>query len=247
MVANLTPSRIGIPDLAREWLLLAPLVLTLGCGVGPDIGVNDTDIEFSLPPGFQLETVAAEPNIRQPVYLTFDERGRIWVVQYLQFPFPKGLQVVDHDQYWRVQYDHFPPPAPSHHVKGADRVTILEDTNGDGTFDKQKDFLTGLNIVSAALPGGGGVWVLNPPYLLFYPDRDRDDVPDGDPEVHLEGFGLEDLHSVASSLLWDPRWLALRLYGEHHHSDGQASRVGPGGPAFHGAVDLAITPREKAF
>ena len=172
------------------------------------MGVNDTDIEFSLPRGFRLETVAAEPNIRQPVYLTFDERGRIWVVQYLQYPFPEGLQVVDHDQYWRVQYDHFPPPAPPHHVKGADRITILEDTNGDGTFDKLKDFVTGLNIVSAALPGGGGVWVLNPPYLLFYPDRDRDDVPDGDPEVHLEGFGLEDPHSVASSLLWGPDgWL----------------------------------------
>ncbi|MGI9239536.1 MAG: DUF7133 domain-containing protein, partial [Verrucomicrobiales bacterium] len=48
----------------------------------------------------------------------------------------------------------------------------------------------------------------NPPYLLFYPDRDRDDVPDGPPVVHLEGFGLEDTHSVASSLNWGPDgWL----------------------------------------
>ena len=56
--------------------------------------------------------------------------------------------------------------------------------------------------------GRGGVWVLNPPYLLFYPDRNNDDVPDGDPEVHLQGFGLEDTHSVVNSLRWGPDgWL----------------------------------------
>ena len=48
------------------------------------------------------------------------------------------------------------------------------------------------------------MWVLNPPYLLFYPDRNGDDVPDGDPEVHLQGFGLEDTHSVVNSLRWGP-------------------------------------------
>ena len=52
------------------------------------------------------------------------------------------------------------------------------------------------------------MWVLNPPYLLFYPDRNHDDVPDGDPEVHLQGFGLEDTHSVVNSLRWGPDgWL----------------------------------------
>jgi putative heme-binding domain-containing protein len=50
--------------------------------------------------------------------------------------------------------------------------------------------------------------VMNPPYLLFYPDNDRNDVPDGDPVVHLSGFGLEDTHAVASSLMWGPDgWL----------------------------------------
>ena len=54
--------------------------------------------------------------------------------------------------------------------------------------------------------------MLNPPYLLFFPDKDRDDVVDADPEVHLAGFGLEDTHSVANSLRWGPDgW----LYGAH--------------------------------
>src|SRR5690606_35173713 len=56
--------------------------------------------------------------------------------------------------------------------------------------------------------GRGGLWVLNPPYLLFYPDANGDDVPDADPVVHLEGFGIEDSHSITNSLRWGPDgWL----------------------------------------
>lgn len=164
--------------------------------------------KFTAADGLSLNLAVAEPDVAQPVYLTFDERGRMWVVQYLQYPFPAGLRVVGHDEYWRVKYDHFPPPAPPHHVPGADKITIFDDVNGDGRFEKVRDFATGLNICTAALPGRGGVWVLNPPYLLFYPDANRDDVADGDPVVHLEGFGMEDLHAVANSLTWGPDgWL----------------------------------------
>ena len=52
------------------------------------------------------------------------------------------------------------------------------------------------------------MYVTNPPYLLFYPDKNRDDIPDGDPEVLLEGFGIEDSHSVINSLRFGPDgWL----------------------------------------
>ena len=137
----------------------------------------------------------------------FDERGRLWVVQYLQYPFPAGLKMVSHDGVWRAVYDKVPPPPP-HHFRGKDKITIHEDTDGDGVFDRHKTFVDGLNIATAVAHGRGGVWVLNPPYLLFYPDRNNDDVPDGDPEVHLQGFGLEDTHSVVNSLRWGPDgWL----------------------------------------
>ena len=145
--------------------------------------------------------------VRQPVSINFDERGRLWVVQYLQYPFPAGLRMVSHDGVWRAVYDKV-PPAPPHHFRGKDKITIHEDTDGDGVFDRHKTFVDGLNIATAVAQGRGGVWVLNPPYLLFYPDRNRDDVPDGDPEVHLKGFGLEDTHSVVNSLRWGPDgWL----------------------------------------
>ncbi|MCI0747578.1 MAG: c-type cytochrome, partial [Verrucomicrobia subdivision 3 bacterium] len=157
--------------------------------------------------GLELQLVASEPAIRQPVCMNFDERGRLWVVQYLQYPFPAGLKIVDYDHHLRAQFDKIPAPPPNH-FPGADKVTILEDTDHDGFFETSHDFVTGLNIATSALPGRGGVWVMNPPYLLFYPDRNRDDVPDGPPEVHLEGFGLEDTHAVANSLTWGPDgWL----------------------------------------
>src|SRR5260370_27934334 len=59
-------------------------------------------------------------------------------------------------------------------------------------------------MTTAGLPGGGGFWRLNPPYLLFYRDKDRTDVAEEKPEVHLSGFGLEATHWVASSLAWGP-------------------------------------------
>lgn len=163
--------------------------------------------QFRLEEGLELELVTAEPDVAQPLYISFDPRGRMWVVQYLQYPFPAGLKVVKYDQYLRAVFDKVPPPPP-HHFVGKDKVTVWEDTDGDGKYDKHKDVVDGLNIVSSALAGDGGFWVLNPPYLLFYPDADGDDVPDGDPVVHLSGFGLEDTHSVANSLRWGPDgWL----------------------------------------
>ena len=163
--------------------------------------------EFQVPGDLELDLVLAEPAVRQPVSISFDERGRLWVVQYLQYPFPAGLKMVSHDGVWRAVYDKVPLPPP-HHFPGKDKITIHEDSDGDGVFDRHKTFLDGLNIVTAPARGRGGVWLLNPPYLLFYPDRDNNDVPDGDPEVHLQGFGLEDTHSVVNSLCWGPDgWL----------------------------------------
>ena len=158
---------------------------------------------MQVPDGYAAELVASEPAVRQPIDLRFDARGRLWVVQYLQYPFPAGLTVTAYDQYIRAEFDRVPPPPPRH-PRGADRISILEDRDGDGRFESVKTFVDGLNLATSVLPDEDGVWILMSPYLLFYPDRNRDDVPDGDPEVHLAGFGLEDTHSLASSLHWGP-------------------------------------------
>ena len=162
---------------------------------------------MSVADGLEVRLVAAEPLIRQPVAIEFDDRGRLWVIQYMQYPNPAELKRVAVDRYSRTVYDRFPDPPPRG-PKGADRITILEDADGDGRADRSHDFVTGLNLASGLAFGYGGVFVIQVPYLLFYPDRDRDDRPDGDPEVLLSGFGMEDAHSVANSLTWGPDgWL----------------------------------------
>lgn len=157
--------------------------------------------------GFRVKLVASEPEIRQPILTKFDERGRLWVIQYLQYPNPAGLKRVKVDRYSRTIYDRVPEPPPRG-PRGADRITIVEDTDGDGKGDKFKDFADGLNLATGLAIGHGGVFVMQVPYLLFYPDRNRDDVPDSDPEVLLEGFGMEDSQSLANHLTWGPDgWL----------------------------------------
>ncbi len=154
-----------------------------------------------------VDLIASEPEVAQPTHISFDERGRMWVAQYRQYPYPAGVKMVSRDQYYRSKYDRVPPPPP-HHDPGRDRITVHEDTNGDGIFDQTKVVLDGLNMANSVLRGHGGIWVMQTPYLLFYPDADGDDVPDGDPEVRLAGFGLEDTHSVANGLTWGPDgWL----------------------------------------
>jgi len=173
----------------------------------PALSPAEATKHFQVADDLEWQQVLAEPEIAQPVFLDFDERGRMWVVEYRQYPSPAGLRMVSHDSVWRAVYDRV-PEAPPRHVRGKDRITIHEDTDGDGRYDRHKVFVDGLNIATAVERGRGGVWVLNPPYLLFYRDADNDDVPDGDPEVRLSGFGLEDTHSVANSLRWGPDgWL----------------------------------------
>lgn len=163
--------------------------------------------QFVMRDGFEMELMASEPEVTQPLFMTWDSRGRAWVMQYRQYQFPAGLKILRYDQHLRAVFDKVPEPPPNG-TPGADKITVFEDTDGDGLYDTHKDVITGLNIATSLQVGHGGIWVLNPPYLLFYPDADGDDVPDGDPEVHLSGFGLEDTHSVANSLLWGPDgWL----------------------------------------
>jgi putative membrane-bound dehydrogenase-like protein len=202
---------VGLQSLTRGFLCLATVLglataspgESLAQGLAPDEAVA----RMKLPDGLEASVVAAEPLVKQPVAIEFDDRGRLWVIQYLQYPNPEGLKRVTVDRFSRTKYDRVPEPPP-HGPRGADRITILEDTDGDGRADRSKDFVSGLNLTSGFAFGHGGVFVLNVPYLLFYPDRDRDDVPDSDPEVLLTGFGMEDAHSVANSLAFGPDgWL----------------------------------------
>ncbi|MEZ6059636.1 MAG: c-type cytochrome [Planctomycetaceae bacterium] len=162
---------------------------------------------FQVPDDLQIQLVLSDPEIAQPLFMTWDDRNRLWVVEYRQYPDPAGLTMISRDQYLRSVYDKVPEPPPRG-TPGNDRITIHEDTDSDGVYDRHTTFVDGLNIATSVAIGRGGAFVTNPPYLLFYPDRDGDDVPDSDPDILLEGFGLEDSHSVINSLRFGPDgWL----------------------------------------
>lgn len=205
---------------------------------------NEALKTFSLRDGFAVDLVASEPGVSQPLFLSWDSRGRMWVVQYRQYQYPAGLKVVRFDHHLRAVFDKVPEPPPNH-VPGKDRISVFEDIDGDGLYDTQKDVITDLNIATSVALGRGGIWVLNPPYLLFYPDADGDDVPDGDPQVHLSGFGLQDTHSVASSLMWGPDgW----LYGANGSTTGGTiSSDATSGVTFQGQCIWRYHPDTKIF
>lgn len=157
---------------------------------------------MQLPAGFKAELIASEPDVVQPIAMTFDERGRLWVVEGMTYP--------------RRADD----------GEGKDRILILEDSNGDGTFDRRKVFMENLNLVSGIEVGHGGVWIGAAPHLLFIADKDRDDVPDGEPQILLDGWGYQDTHETLNSFLWGPDGWLYGLQGVFTHS-----RVGkPGTP-----------------
>ena len=163
--------------------------------------------KMSVAAGLTVQLFASEPQVRQPILVKVDDRSRLWTIQYLQYPNPAGLKRVQVDRWSRTRYDRVPAPPP-HGPRGADRITILEDTDGDGVADKLTDFVDGLNLATGVAFGHGGVYVLQVPYLLFYPDRNRDDIPDSDPRVLLKGFGMQDAQSLANHLTWGPDgWL----------------------------------------
>lgn len=142
---------------------------------------------MKLPPGFKATLFAGEPDLTQPIAFTFDDRGRIWVVECLSYPT------------WKE-------PGPG--VKGIDRVTIFEDTDNDGRHDKRTVFYDqGLNL-SGIEVGFGGVWLTAVPYLIFIPDANADDKPDGEPKILLDGWDLKAKHNVVGNMAWGPDgWL----------------------------------------
>lgn len=149
---------------------------------------------MTVPEGFQVQLAAGEPMVHQPIAMTFDEAGRLWVAEAYTYPTraPEG--------------------------QGKDKIIILEDTNSDGVFDNRKDFATGLNLVSGLQVGFGGVWVGAAPYLMFIPDRDGDDKPDSAPEILLDGFGYEDTHETLNSFTWGPDGWLYGCHGVFTHS-----------------------------
>ncbi|MEM6470709.1 MAG: PVC-type heme-binding CxxCH protein [Planctomycetota bacterium] len=150
---------------------------------------------MQLPKGFRVDVFAAEPDVQNPIAMAWDDRGRMWVAENYTYS--------DRKQHFDLSM--------------RDRVLILEDADGNGVADNRTVFTDHVQMLTSVEVGSGGVYLMCPPKLLFIPDADGDDRPDGPAEVLLDGFTVADsnYHNFANGLRWGPDgW----LYGRCGHS-----------------------------
>ncbi|REL37591.1 dehydrogenase [Rhodohalobacter sp. SW132] len=127
-------------------------------------------------PDFEVVLFASEPDIVNPIDMTWDERGRLWV-----------LETVDYPNDFKDERE------------GNDRIKILEDTTGDGKADEITVFAEGLNIATSLVLANGGVIVAQAPDFFFLQDTNGDGKADHK-EVIMTGWGDFDTHAGPSNL-----------------------------------------------
>jgi putative heme-binding domain-containing protein len=153
-----------------------------GVRMTPWLSPADEQQAFKLPPGFEIQLVAAEPDIQKPLNMAFDERGRIWLTCTIEYPYAA------------------PPDRP-----GRDTIKVLEDTNGDGRFEKVTTFADGLNIPMGIYPWKGGCVAFSIPNIWHFEDTDGDGVCDKRTVLYGPFDTSRDTHGMVNSFRrgWD--------------------------------------------
>lgn len=163
---------------------------------------------MQVPIGFELKLFASEPDIVNPIAMNWDEKGRLWIIETVDYP------------------NNFVE------IEGAanDRVKICEDTDGDGIADKFTVFADGLNIATSLTFANDGIIVAMAPHLLFLKDIDGDDVAD-QRDTLITGWGKGDTHSGPSNLQYgfdNKIWGVVGYSGFNGHINGQRVAFGQG-------------------
>lgn len=180
----LEPVRLKILTL----LLCCALSAFGGPATNSPMPLDQVIAHITAPPGFHASLLAGEPDVEQPIAMSFDDRGRLWVVECYT--------------YTGVGEDAFD-------TNRRDRIVIFEDSTGSGHFDKRKVFWDqGVRLTGIAV-GFGGVFCTCAPSLIFIPNRNGDDTPSGPPEVLLDGWNADQMHhTIVNGLKWGPDgWL----------------------------------------
>lgn len=181
---------------------------------------DEAKAAFTLPPDFEISLFASEvdfPDLKDPVCISFDRRGRLWVGTNPSYP----------------QYLPGTPPD--------DKILILEDTDHDGKADKQITFARGLHLPIGFELADGGAYVSLQPNLHFLKDTDGDDQADIN-EIVLHGFDTADSHHSISAFEWGPGGDLYFQEGTFHYSQIET----PYGPErLHNAGVFRYEPRTE--
>jgi putative membrane-bound dehydrogenase-like protein len=140
------------------------------------LSVKGSTERTQVAPDLRVVLFAGEPDIAKPIFMAWDERGRLWVAETRDYPH-------------NVQPD----------GKGNDSIKICEDTDGDGRADKFTVFADHLNIPTGFVFANGGIVVAQSPRFLFLKDTDGDDKADVRTEI-MTGWGINDTHATANNL-----------------------------------------------
>jgi putative membrane-bound dehydrogenase-like protein len=179
----------------------------------------------SVPPGFKGSVFASEPHVQNPVQMTWDSRGRLWVAENYTYESDSFVETY------------------------SDRIVIFEGADGGAKFTSRKVFVDDLKRLLGFAIGHGGVWVMAVPNILFIPDRNSDGVPDGPAEIVFDGFNAvgSNMHTNANGLRFGvDGWIYGRTGHAHLHM------VGPPGTPLaqrarvHGSL-FRFHPRTRVF
>ena len=158
-------------------------------------------------PHFDVRLFASEPDIIKPLWLTWDERGRLWIAESVDYP------------------NEMKPPG-----EGRDRLKICEDTDNDGRADKFTIFVDKLSIPTGFVFARGGVIVIHSGRTEFFKDTNGDDQAD-ERTVLFQGWGMNDTHATASNLRYGFDgwiWGTVGYSGFRGTVGGQELRFGQG-------------------
>jgi putative membrane-bound dehydrogenase-like protein len=204
--------------------MFCALIAGISTGIAADkpVPLAEAAGKFTVPKGFNVTLFAGEPAVVQPIAFTFDDRGRMWVVECLSYP------------QWRAD------------GKGSDRVVVLEDTDGDGVHDKRTVVLDNGSNLSGIEVGFGGVWLCSTPNLVFIPIEN--DKPSGPPQILLDGWNLKDAkHNVFNGLAWGPDGWLYGCNGIQTRSNVGAPGTPAGQRTFLDAGVWRFHPTRKVF